>query len=80
MCYIIDIEQRRSRTKEQKKMRKNKKRFAIVDFYEDVTGETIENFDDYEEAEERARAYEKECDGECMCFIADRETRTIRRI
>ena len=78
MCYIIDIEQRRSRAKE-KKM-KNKKRFAIVDFYEDVTGETIENCDDYEEAEARARAYKKECDGECMCFIADRETRTIRRI
>lgn len=33
---------------------KNKKRFAIVDFYEDVTGETIENCDEYEEAEARA--------------------------
>lgn len=59
---------------------KNKKRFAIVDFYEDVTGEIIENCDDYEEAKERAFAYKKECEGECMCFIADRETRTIRRI
>lgn len=79
MCYIIDIKQRRSRAKGAKKM-KIKKRFAIVDFYEDVTGETIENCDDYEEAEARARAYIRECDGECMCFIADRETRTIRRI
>lgn len=61
-------------------MRKNKKRFAVVDFYEDVMGETIGNFDDYEEAEERARAYKKECDGECICFIEDRETRTISRI
>lgn len=59
---------------------KNKKRFAIVDFYEDVTGETIKNCDNYEEAEAHARMYINECDGEACVFIADRETRTIRRV
>lgn len=61
-------------------MRQNKKRFAVVDFYEDVTGETIANCDDYEEAEARAKIYINDCGGECMTFIADRETRTMRRV
>lgn len=61
-------------------MRQNEKRFAIVDFYEDVMGETIENCDDYEEAEARARMYIKECDGEACVFIADRETRKSWRV
>lgn len=61
-------------------MRQNKKRFAVVDFYEDVTGETIANCDDYEEAEARAKIHINDCDGECMVFIADRETRTMRRV
>lgn len=61
-------------------MGQNKKRFAVVDFYEDVTGDTVENFDDCNEAKQCAKQYIKECDGECMLYIADRETRTMRRV
>lgn len=59
---------------------KNKKRFAIVDFYEDVMGETIGNCDDYQEAKMRARMYINECDGECICYIMDREFKTRERV
>lgn len=80
MCYIIDVKQRRSRTKEQKKMRQNKKRFAVVDFYEDENGDTLENFDDYKAAEEYAKMHIKECDGEACVFIADREKRVMHSV
>lgn len=59
---------------------KNKKRFAVVDFYEDENGDTLENFDDYKAAKEYAKTHIKECDGEACVFIADRETRTMRRV
>lgn len=61
-------------------MRQNKKRFAVVDFYEDKNGDTLENFDDYKAAKEYAKKYIEECDGECAVYIADREIKTMRSV
>ena len=64
-------------------MRQNKKRFAVVDFYEDKNGDTLENFDDYKAAKEYAeyaKKYIEECGGKCAVYIADREIKTMRRV
>lgn len=52
-----------------------KKYYGVFDFYENPFGEQIFVSDNFKEATEFCKEYNKECDGECRLKILEKEVR-----
>lgn len=55
----------------------NKKRFAVVDFYEFIKGEIIAWADTMAQAKTKAAQHTEDTDFECDLFIIDYEQKTV---